>query len=604
MKRLAASLLLILLPLALFAADYDIVRADFEVTVTENRQYLIHETLVYDFHTPLHGIVREIPLSGDLSIANIHVGEDFSVSGSGSFASVRIGSEDELVEGVHEYDISYTLDPGRDRNAGYDEVHLDLFSTFDETMDNISFSVAMPKDIDAGKVWVSYGPYGSTERAETHINDGRIVVGKIGSIGPESGITVRIELSDGYFYWSDHSATAFGAAVVLTLILLIVYVILYRRHGRDENPVIVPTFSAPDGLSPLDIGYLFDSRDETKDYVSMIYYWADGGYLTIEEGDEGHFTLHRIKDLPAGARDYERNLFDAIFRQGDDAALDSLNIYSDLEQNVKPLLLRRYSRGECDLYDAKSRKISCVCVTALVAYAVLMSVAVAVNDPRFGLFAFFVLAMQYVFSSMILWSLNRKLSNRRQYIAGTFFIIVITLASLLLINGICTSAGISRGLVRIMSVVIVCGLSVLAALAFSISRRSAYAQEILSRILGYRDYLENVEADKLRTLVREDPQYFYHNLAYAIVLDLGEDWVGKFDGIFTQPASWYAGPVDIVSFHIYSSMARRMNRCFGNTVAAPPQSAAGSRFGSTSGSHSGFSGFSGSGAGGGGARGW
>ena len=56
-------------------------------------------------------------------------------------------------------------------------------------------------------------------------------------------------------------------------------------------------FSPPDSLTPLDVGYLFDSNDDTRDYTAMIYYWADQGLLSIEEKAEDEFILHKKKDI-------------------------------------------------------------------------------------------------------------------------------------------------------------------------------------------------------------------------------------------------------------------------------------------------------------------
>lgn len=601
MKRLLV--LLLLVPFIVSASEMDIVRADFEVTVGENRQLMVSETLVYDFHVPSHGIVREIPLNG-MSIDIVNANVESLFTSDSTTAYIRLGSEDELVDGIQEYHIVYTLDPGRDRNEGYDEIYLDFFATADESADNITFSLALPKKMEDGLISATYGPYGATDALETNLVDGRIVTGELDHLDPWSALTLRVELEDGYFYWTDHSVAGLVIASLVTAILLGLFLFLYFRYGRDEEPVIVPTFSPPDDLSPLEIGYLYDSKDDVRDYVSMVYYWADRGLLTVEEKEKGGFILHKVKDIDEATPDYEKRLFEAFFRSEKDVDLDDINLYDEVERNVRPLLRNHFSKGSFNLYDNFSRKLNTVCLCLTLLYSLAMSLCLSVNDLRFTLFAFFSLAFQFAFCAMIFYTLNRKLSRGGRHVGSVVAALVVSAVSFLFVHGISISAGLDRGLVRAISIMTVLGVTVLSALSCAMPRRSAYAQKILGQIFGYRDFLENVEVDKLKALIDQDPQYFYHNLSYSIVLDLEDEWVGKAEGLFREPAGWYVGPGDIISFQIYSSMARRMNNAFMRSVMVNPHSSAHSSFGSFGGSHSGSSGFAGGGMGGGGASRW
>ena len=145
-------------------------------------------------------------------------------------------------------------------------------------------------------------------------------------------------------------------------------------------------------------------------------------------------------------------------------------------------------------------------------------------------------------------------------------------------------------------------VTVLSGLCAAMTKRSAYAQEVLGQILGYRDFLENVEIDKLRTLIDENPSYFYHNLSYAIVLDLEKEWAGKASDLVKEPATWYTGYGNpVLSSYFYYSMFNRINNRYRNCFAPPASAYRSSGRGP---SHPGFSSFAGGGSGGGGARGW
>lgn len=583
------------------AADFEIVSADFDITVGENGVCSIRENLVYNFFEPVHGVIREIPLDNE-EIEGIRVSEDSRVVDGGSYALIQIGDEDQLIEGIHEYSIAYTLIPHRDMNAGYDEFYRDLYSTFDESVNNISFSIAFPKELSGEKIWVTAGPYGSAEQVPSYLNEGRIVSGRVDQLAPGEGLTVRVEMEDGYFEYKDWSIPAFVITLAAAAGLLVLFVYWYLRFGKDHEPVIMPVFRAPEGLSPLDVGYLFDSVDESKDYAAMIYYWADKGLIDIEEKDES-FILHKKAELPDGCEDYERNLFDAVFKNGSTAELDQLNIYQEIQTRVHPLLKKKYSKGRCNLFDEKSQRLQTVSMLLVVAFALASSVCIAINDLRFGLFAFFTLAFQFVFTLLLFWQVNKKLSSRRQLAFTWVLVIFITLLSTFVINGICLSAGFGHLLVRIMTAIVTVSITVLTALSAAMPRRSDWAQDILGSIMGYRDFFKNVEIDKLKKLISEDPGYFYHNLSYAIVLDLETEWARKCDSLFTQPAGWYHGSETAASFMFYHALSRRFNTVFVQHCAAQPQMRSSSFYGSGP-SRSGFSGFSGGGSGGGGSRSW
>ena len=79
------------------------------------------------------------------------------------------------------------------------------------------------------------------------------------------------------------------------------------------------------------------------------------------------------------------------------------------------------------------------------------------------------------------------------------------------------------------------------------------------KILGFKEFLELAEADKMKALVAEDPQYFFNILPFAFVMGFSEKWIKKFDSVITVAPSWYVGSGDLdgMSYsmiHMYSMM--------------------------------------------------
>lgn len=56
-------------------------------------------------------------------------------------------------------------------------------------------------------------------------------------------------------------------------------------------------------------------------------------------------------------------------------------------------------------------------------------------------------------------------------------------------------------------------------------KRTTYGNEMLGKIGGFKDFLEQVEKPKLEELVMEDPKCFYNILPYTHVLGVSDKWI-------------------------------------------------------------------------------
>ncbi len=598
MKRLSTIAVLLAMTMLSLAAAYTVPGASFTISVAADGVATVQEDLVVDFDAPSHGIIREVPLNG-ASVDLVHCSEDCVVYEQGGVVCFQIGDADELVSGPVQYQLVYTFDPGIDRNQGYDEFYQDIITATGFDVDNLYFSIAFIDEVDQDMAWVTKGPYGSTTEIPFLLVDGRSVAGKT-SLADGETLTVRVELPDGYFIRADHSGIVQVMALLLCLLLVLAFVLLHHRFGRDEDPVIPVVVKAPDGLSPLDVGYLYDSSDDQKDYLSMLFFWADKGLVSIKEEGDG-FTLERKGVLPADAPDCDKALFDAFFMEGDVVELKDVRIQDAIASRVRPALSKRFS-GDRGLWDKTSLRVRGICALAVVLFCIGMPFMLVVGDMSYGLFAAFVFLFQAAFVSLAAWSLNRKVPTVKQCITHYALILFISILALIMVGGVDAAAGqVGHVLSSLTSFVAVASLSVLCCLAQAMPRRSAYAQDVIGRILGYRDFLENVEIEKLKALVDEDPAFFYHNLAYAMVLGLEKEWAGRFSSIAFTQAAWYQGDRPVNDWLFYSAMFHRFDHHY--HVHCIPHQVQNASYG-RSGSYSGFSGFSGGGAGGGGMRSW
>jgi len=77
-----------------------------------------------------------------------------------------------------------------------------------------------------------------------------------------------------------------------------------------------------------------------------------------------------------------------------------------------------------------------------------------------------------------------------------------------------------------------CVLMVVALL--SIRKRTEYGTQLLSKILGFKRFLELAEKDRLESLFAENPQYYYDILPYTYALGVSDTWIKKHAQIITS----------------------------------------------------------------------
>ena len=130
-------------------------------------------------------------------------------------------------------------------------------------------------------------------------------------------------------------------------------------------------------------------------------------------------------------------------------------------------------------------------------------------------------------------------------------------------------------------------------------RRTRRGRRAYEEILGFKEFVERVDADRLQRMGGRSVGQFEKVLPYAIVLGVADRWADAFADLYTEPPSWYRSSRyhDGFAPRLFVSDLGRSLQTMGQTMRSAPRS-------SGSGS-SGFSGgFSGGGFGGGGGGSW
>ena len=413
------------------------------------------------------------------------------------------------------------------------------------------------------------------------------------------GITFDITFKSGsihaYFEFTPYWFII--AAGILLILMALVKVLFFNKDML--TPIV--NFEAPDGMDPLIMGKLIDNKVNAEDVTALIFYWADKGYLKINLDNKDNPTIIRIMNLPATAQTYEQIVFAGLFKNGDAVKTNDLRyvFYPTFEKATA--IVNEKAKG---LF--KSSSIGVSILFALLG-AVLMGLAplvlglTAIHSSLTYFYGFIAIIPALVLYGVTETVMYNKLKNKPAKSALYFG----ALAFAAVICSLIYMVFVPSSIIPMLPKFLLCVLSfaVVMSSVILISRTTDYNQK-LNHIVGFRNFIIHAEKDRLEALLESDPQYYYHILPYAQVLNVSDMWEEKFKDITVQPPAWATSSSfdTIVNFTIVNSLIRHSTSSISTGMISRPSSSGlnggGGHFG---GGH--FGGHSGGGFGGGGSRG-
>ena len=625
------SLLLLSYPAAgtpVYAEDntYTTPLFNVDITASEDNSFQVNETIDVDYIYPHHGIYRYIPTNG-VHISRIHVpGYDYETYMQNGYKVVKIGSGSYTLTGPNTYNVNYNMAFYDDEDETLDRLALNVIPTGWETaIEHASATITLPKEADLSNVQIYSGTYG-TEGNEVNAkvktsDDGKTIQVDAYDVPAHNGITVILELPEGY--WTGE--TEFGALSPLMYLLFLLgplgAFLLWFFYGRDDYMVKTLEFYPPENLTPGEIGYIADGRVDKRDLVSTIVYMADRGYLAIEQENRRDFWLTKLRNPDPDEPRYVQTIFKGLFDKKDTVCTSKLGTsfgrkYQSAERQLKEIrdvLPDGFHKPASLLARAVGVISSTMPIVAFAFWEISNGSSDGMLTLVWGTIHIFIATL------VICHAVDNARSNSR--IKTTLWI---CLGLWFVLMGLVLSLGVSEMLMNvsrtkaiIIMVLVIAGTGISMFLAvISLAMNPDY-RELLGRILGFKEFIKTAELDKLNTLIEDDPEYFYHIIPYAYVFGLTNRWIKKFEDIDIAQPEWIRTPYGMGGFDRFDAymMGRMMSDCsasVSDNIRLPQASGSSGGWGGSSGGSSGgwsgggFSGggFSGGGGGGGGGGAW
>ena len=628
LHRLLFSFALLLVSACAFAdlGGFYYENVKYEAYVHRNNVWDVKETFVINFLEPRHGFYRFIPMKFSLwhDVTNdsgmksreefpyIVDIDDVEVLGGPIHEQkeemdnyvIMIGDEDRMVEGIQTYVISYKFKYPDDRVATKDILfHTILGADFKEDIRHFNFRIEFEKPLPQKAVdnlkWYS-GSYGSEsniipieyEATTTYI------AGMCDSIQPNHAITAYMELPEGY-YEGVEKVQYFWHYLWLALTVVCLLAIFFRAFTIDRGRNVVKTieFCPPDGISSAEVGVIIDNSADDGDISSLIPWFAEQGYLRIDEIENKKIELTKLRNLPDNAPIYQKKLMSLFFSKGRNTVrLNQLGDKSSEMNGVKSALKKVFSEN--------GRKNLIKTDTWVYMYIPLLlfgTLTIATNIVQYFTFdELFLAGFIWLLPAGLGLSLRLSGSDSDLYSSTykrvIFFLVKFTIMAMVaLMYSQCTDYGSPMADWEIFLFFLVNFLAVELCGRFKLN--TVYRIDMMGRLLGFKEFIETAEKENLERLQMEDATYFYRVLPYAMVFGLANTWARKFRTITVEKPDWYstAGIYSGTNFtnHLVSSV--------NDTVRSHVSSCSHS---SSSGGHHGGGGFSGGGGGGGGGGSW
>lgn len=555
---------------------YVIKSFDVDLTVEESSDLIVQERLVVDFSEPRHGIYRTIPVRytdprgyvyslGFRFLAAIDengTALGTKVSSQGRYVRVRIGESDRTVQGRVVYILRYRVRRGLGHFAEHDELYWNATGNeWQAPIEAASAKVRLPGAVarDSLEAAGYTGRFGSVEQAVDieHPEPGVVLYRSRRGLAPLEGLTVVAAWPHGLVRFPGPTRRTarflFDNWIALFPVGAFVFLLRrYRTQGRDPRgpAAVVVRYEPPPDLSPGEVGALVDERVDLRDITATVVDLAVRGYLLIRVEEKSTLfglasreeTWFERTDLSSDdVRPHERRVLKGLFTSGDVVSAEDLEkrFYKRIPDVKEALWDRLVQRG---YFAAKPP-------TVRQTYILL--------GVLWGLLTFGVGAG---------WA----------WLQGAILPPAIILPAV---------AGVVVALLFV-------------AFSRAMPRRTRKGVELRSWALGFEEFVDRVERDKLEA--DRARHVFESLLPYAMALGVAAAWAREFEDIYAQgpPPAWFRGPQPARGFSASSfehSLSSAMNRAGEGMVAAPRSQGS---------SGSGGGGFSGGGGGGGGGGSW
>ncbi|HHW95549.1 MAG TPA: DUF2207 domain-containing protein [Mogibacterium sp.] len=598
------------MPSAVYSYDsYTTDNYDVEITVNEDNTFEFHEKIDINFLTARHGIYRYIP-EKMCKIVDVKVPDyEKKVYRDSGNRVIKIGSPDRTVIGKNTYDIFYKMVVYDDKDTTEDILSLDVIPTgWENAIESATVRINLPKPAPLENIAIYSGYYGSrgndnNVQIETS-DDGKTILLNAEKLPYKNGITIYLELPEGYWVGETTPGKLMPWHILMFLIGPVIAFLLWLYHGRDDVMVKTLEFYPPEDMTPGEMGYFIDGVADRKDLISSIVYLADKGCLSIRQEGKRDFYLKKIK-APQDEPKYINTIFNGLFGKKNEVRIKDLGESFGKKYQTAETQLADMFTGKNSRYTNQSIAARAGAIIASTFPVLALGVWEMTSGIEFSLTGIGISALAILGSAVLFCISFDQIKGKKLLKGGLKLFFALLLMNIGLSGSLSTSETLDYvGYPKAQQIMAFVMIGTIVSIVFAVLAlaRTSKNTALMGRVLGFRDFIKTAELDKLNELVEEDPEYFYHILPYAYVFGLTNKWIKNFENIPINKPVWVESEYTIYDSYMMGRVLTDFSTNVSKNIVIPDS---GDTFSGGGGGFSGGGGgFSGGGFGGGGGGAW
>ena len=534
---------------------FEVTGYDMTAEVGKDHSYTVEEKISVNIPAQLEKMEFAIP-SGRFRIEGIEVENVAYETKKASEASkVAITEAEKLSEGTHEYTIKYRIREYDDGDAAKDMFYFNvLLPEWKQPIGKVNISVSFPEDFPFDDMQCYAGQFGVQDvdnKITFKAKESKHTVTVKGEMIPENfGITLKAQLPEGYWENELDGRWSLTAITLVMTVVSLVLLLLWAIGGKDPK-VRKQTVTKPvEGLSPVELGYAFNSEVRIRDVLHMILQFAQKGYLSISEYEPKRYRIIKGK-RPVGEEKMYRSAYSILFEDVyKGRAVDMDKIPERLERiraSIENDVAAGFTSNDDSPFTPISRTFRYVGAAVLGAGLALangLSYFYGYQNPNY--IESIIIGAVAAFASLLLCKvIDQKDSSSTS--AGVF---AETMSSLMVALPVFyaayrVSANTGKPII---------GLPLVAASAFAVflivimRARGRNNAVLVSRIRRLRNFIYHPTPKELLENHLADDQYYYDMMLYALAFGAEESWAISFLTLEVPEPEWYIDDIEGQAF--------------------------------------------------------
>lgn len=530
---------------------FAIEKYEMEAVVAKDHTYKVRQKLKVSLPQSIDNL-KLVMASEGMIVTDINAGDNgFVTSTENGTQYITLTMPKQLSEGTHDFEISYVVNETAENNEDKDMFYFNLLlPEWRQPIGEIEIKVSMPEDFPLEDLECYAGKFGIMDAEDKLkvdvVEDAKTVSIKGSRIPANYGITLMAELPDGYWEGSLDGSIFVRACTILIIVLTFVCFVLWLIGGRDPKTKRAKETHPIDGISPAELGFLFDGKVTKRDVIALILYLGTKGYLRISEYKPRKFRLYRLED-PKGEEKFIRNayniLFENIYKGRFIELEDAGSRLSRILKTIPVDIENGFSANDMKAHTPISKVFRVVSAVLTVLGTAVLPVLnsayrfIDISYPDVAIVT--VLAAVAMAGACVLKdrSFNDKTNSHIIFTA-------LAAAAYTFVCGYQLFELVRASRDYIYCAVMMACFILMLVLVLLMKARGKENAKLVARYRSLRRFIYKAEPKDVEEFYRENPNYYYDMVPYAYLFQGLESWARTFRWMDVADPVWYTEDIE------------------------------------------------------------